>query len=157
MKPLESAIILVFNKKREVLFWINKYWFSKWIINWVWWKREKWETIEEAAVRELFEETWIKLNVQDIEKRVFFTTDFKDKKDWIWEVTIFSYEWFEWELKEKSDELELVWLNIDNIPFEKMYSNTKIRLTKLLKWEKYAEYNFDFDKDWKLLNYEITS
>ena len=83
------------------------------------------ESIEEAAVRELFEESSIKISVNDLEKvgeiAFIFPPELKDK-NWNQLVHVYFVKSFKGKPVE-TDEMKPEWFDIDNLPFEKMWSD----------------------------------
>jgi hypothetical protein len=141
--------VLVFNNKWQILMWIKKTWFGAWKCVFVWWKIEKWETIEECAIRELEEETWIKLNVSDIYKKWKNLDLYEEDEDSDWECNIVCSYNYKWEPQE-TEEIKPFWCDINGIPYEKMWEETPIWLPKILNWEN-VDYQFYFDKKQKLI------
>lgn len=148
----QCTLVLVFDEKDEILlcmkkrgFWVGKY-------NGAWWKVEDWETIAQGASRELFEETWVKISYEKLEKVWFFHFSFRNKPEWDQEVTLFISKNYSWKIEE-TEEMRPEWFNTNEIPFDKMWDDDKIWMPRILKWEK-VEYSFLFDEDWKVLEYE---
>lgn len=51
--------VLIENDK--IFLWEKKKWFAKWVLNWIWWKIDNGESIEDCMKREAQEEIWIKI------------------------------------------------------------------------------------------------
>jgi len=130
--------IMLAMKKRG--FWVWKY-------NWVWWKLEKWESIEEAMIREAKEEIWIK--VKNLEKVWVLNFYFDWKEDWNQSVYVFFIKDYTWEPLE-TEEMKPYWFEITKIPYNKMWEDDKIWLPSVLAWERSIKYDFYFDINWKL-------
>ena len=135
----------------EILLAMKKRGFWEGWYNWFWGKLEKWETIEQWMIREANEEIWI--NILEQEKVWILNFYFEEKKNWNQSVNIFFVTKFSWEIKE-SEEMKPYWFKLGNIPYDKMWEDDKIWLPKVLNWDKNIEYNFFFDKNGKLSNYE---
>jgi len=110
------------------------------------------ETIEEAAKRELEEETGIKANeLKEIGILNFYWVGIKEP---IWTVHVFSIENF-YGKERSSEEGELKWFDLSKIPYDEMWEDDKFWYPYLLN-KKYFVGNFYFTKNFeKLLNYEI--
>lgn len=46
------------------------------------------------------------------------------------------------------------WFNIDQIPYDEMWDDDKIWLPRVISGEN-VEYNFNFDENGKIINYEL--
>jgi 8-oxo-dGTP pyrophosphatase MutT (NUDIX family) len=110
------------------------------------------ETFEKAAERELEEETGIKANkLKEIGVLNFYWSGIEKP---IWIVHIFSVEDFYGEERE-SEEGELKWFDLSNLPFNEMCEDDKFWYPYLLS-KKFFVGNFYFTKNFeKLLRYEI--
>jgi 8-oxo-dGTP diphosphatase len=85
-------------------------------------KIEPGETIEAAAVRELEEETGIRISEQDVQKVGRLTFLFPARPDWGQVVHVFLVQAWDGEPVE-SAEMKPVWFKIDEIPFEDMWQD----------------------------------
>ncbi|NIO23314.1 MAG: NUDIX domain-containing protein [Candidatus Aenigmarchaeota archaeon] len=106
------------------------------------------ETVEEAALRELQEETGIRALPDDIRKVAELEFEFPSvpkENGWDQRVHVFLVEKWEGEASE-TEEMRPVWINIDNIPFEKMWADDKHWLPLVLQ-EKQVKANFVFKED----------
>lgn len=110
------------------------------------------ETPEEAAKREVFEETGLMIkNLFRRGKLNFYFTN-KTKPDWI--VYVFLTDSFSG-MPKGNKEGQLKWTNIKQIPYNKMWPDDRYWLPLLLKNKKFKG-DFWFDKKEKrLLGYEI--
>lgn len=145
MKQTTLSVII---KDWKILLCMKKRWFWEWFWNWAGWKLEKGETIEEAMIRELFEETWLKTDIDWIENIWLLKFRFLDKAEWNQDVNIFKINKWENEAIE-TEEMLPKWFNIDEIPYDKMWEDDKFWLPKVIAWEK-VEFEFNF-LDWKLV------
>jgi len=144
--------ILIENWK--IFLWEKKRGFAKWVLNWVLWKQEKWETIDECMIREANEEIWIEIDKKDLEYLGVLHFYFSD---WVanLDVHLYNIVKYTWKIIE-SDEIKPLWFDLDKIPYDKMWEDDKIWLPRILKWEKYVEYNFYFDKElWTMVKQEL--
>ena len=104
-------------------------------------KVEPGETIEDAAVREVAEETGLQAMI--LEKRGIIEFEFRDDPK-VLEVHIFKIENFKGEPAE-SEEMKPQWFNIDEIPFSQMWSDDHYWFPYFLKGRKFRG-RFLFDK-----------
>jgi len=96
-------------------------------------KREKGETIEQAAVRELFEEAQVKAT--EYCKVGELTYLFPKMKEW--DQVVHVYLVTEWEGEPRETlEMGVEWFSLKNIPFDKMWDNDKIWLPLVLEGKK---------------------
>jgi len=135
----------------NILLAMKKRWFWAGWYNWFWGKLEEWETIEQWMIREANEEIWI--NILKQEKVWVLNFYFEDKEDWNQSVNIFFIKDFTWDIKE-SEEMKPYWFKLEQIPYDKMWKDDKIWLPEVLGWAKDIEYDFFFDKNWKLSSYK---
>lgn len=134
--------ILLAMKKRG--FWVGLY-------NGVGGKLEKWETVQQAMIREANEEIWI--NVKDLEQVWVLNFYFDENPDWNQSVYVFFIRDYSWNIRE-TEEMKPYWFELDKIPFDKMWEDDKIWLPEVLSWARDIEYNFYFWKDWKLREFK---
>ncbi|MGC8812664.1 MAG: 8-oxo-dGTP diphosphatase [Candidatus Aenigmatarchaeota archaeon] len=110
------------------------------------------ETIQDCAMREVFEETGLKVSELKYHGVLNFFFGQRSKPDWI--VHVFSTSSFDGEIKE-SDAGVLKWFDIEKIPFERMWEDDKHWVPLLLKRKKFKCW-FYFDKDIKrLFDYKV--
>jgi len=141
-------------KDWKIFLWEKKRGFAKWVLNWVGWKQDKWESIEECMIREAKEEIWIDINKNDLEY-LWILHFYFDKKEMDQDVHLFNIIKYSWNIIE-SEEIKPYWFDLDSIPYDKMWEDDKVWLPRVLKWEKNIEYNFYFDKDnWKMIKSEL--
>jgi 8-oxo-dGTP diphosphatase/2-hydroxy-dATP diphosphatase len=108
------------------------------------------ETIEEAATRELFEESGIAS--RSLSKYGVVEFSWCDKPD-VLEVHIFEALQWDGEPTE-SDEMEPQWFSVDAIPFKKMWSDDSYWLPLFLARKKFVG-RFVFDEHDKVLEHEV--
>ncbi len=148
MKQTTLAVII---KDEKILLCMKKRGFGEWFWNWAGWKLEKWETIEEAMIRELEEETGLKTNLDSMETLWVLQFRFLDKADWNQDVNVFKINSWQNEPIE-TEEMLPKWFNISEIPYDMMWEDDKIWLPKVIAWEK-IEFEFQF-LDGKLVNHK---
>jgi len=134
--------ILLAMKKRG--FWV-------WLYNWIGGKLEKWETIQQAMIREAKEEIWIE--VKKLEKVWILHFYFDENQNWNQSVNVFFIKDYTWIVQE-TEEMKPYWFNINDIPYDKMWEDDKIWLSLVLQGEKDIEYKFYFWKNGKLRDFK---
>ena len=135
----QTTLIWLFNNKNQISLCMKKRWFWVWKLNWAWWKLNPWETVKECAVRELEEETWVKVDLSSVVHRWLLHFAFENKPEWDQETNLFTAK-YNWELFE-TEEMKPYWIDIDKIPYDKMCEDD-------------LEYSFLFDENGKILKYE---
>jgi 8-oxo-dGTP diphosphatase len=107
-------------------------------------KFEEGETAEECAVRETFEETSVKITkFEEVGRVVYDNLHYKDHVIREQMHVFFATEW-DGEPQD-SDELDLEWYALRDMPYEKMWSDTKEYLPGLLQGKK-LEAHFDYNE-----------
>ena len=132
----DRSQILLGRKKRG--FAVNKY-------NGFGGKVDSNETIEEAALRELFEETCVVSSTENLQKVGKLNFYFPVNKHWNQTVHVFLIEKWQNEPME-SEEMEPKWFNFDDLPFSQMWQDDLHWLPLVLKGKK-VEANFYFNED----------
>ncbi len=108
-------------------------------------KVEEGETIEEAAVRELYEEIGVHANITDLENMGNIKFYFNEKPDWNQQMHIYFINQWQGEPIE-SEEMAPKWYKKDQIPYEAMWIDDPHWLPKVLDGKK-IEGEFYFNKD----------
>ena len=105
---IKTVWVLVINQNKEVLLVCHKKW--AWHIEWIYWlpawRVEENESLEDSAVRELKEETWLYCEKQDLKmfEEVFYA-DIK-RSDWTiksFSLNVFSCDKYTWDLKSDNE------------------------------------------------------
>lgn len=110
------------------------------------------ETPEQAFIRETEEE--IMVTPVEFKERaiIWFDSFYKDKKVFypchVFVVTKWIGE------PQETDEIRPVWFDKNNLPFDKMFSDDKLWLERVLNGEQ-LECKFKFNEDFKLLDFSI--
>ena len=150
---MQQTTLAIMIKNRKIFLWEKKRWFAKGVLNWVWWKQEWCESIEECMIRETKEEIWI--DILEMEKIWVLHFIFpEEKKDWNQSVHLFLVKSWNWDIIE-TEEIRPFWFDLNKIPYDKMWADDEIWLPRILSWEKDIEYKFFFDwENWKILKWE---
>lgn len=142
MQPKHKILTLcIVLKNKKILLGMKKRGFGAGRWNGFGGKVEEGETIEGAALRELFEESGIK--AQDLKKAGIIEFEFQDDPK-ILEVHIFSASNFDGEPIE-SDEMRPQWFDFEKIPYDEMWSDDIYWLPLLIKGKKFKG-KFLFDR-----------
>ncbi|MFQ6009683.1 MAG: 8-oxo-dGTP diphosphatase [Candidatus Aenigmatarchaeota archaeon] len=145
---MRDATLCFLVKENQILLGMKKRGFGEGKFNGFGGKVGENETIEEAAVRELLEETSVKVDPSDLKKMAEITFYFpfapKEKK-WDQKVHVFFIDRWEGEPKE-SEEMSTVWTDTDKLPFEKMWKDDKHWIPVVLQ-NKRLRATFRFDRD----------
>ncbi len=149
---MKQTTLWVILERDKILLCMKKRGFWEGLWNWAWWKLEEWETIEQAMIRELEEETLLVAKEQDLESYWVLHFYFEKDESFNQDINLFLIKHTSWEAKQ-TDEMLPKWFNIDKIPYDSMWEDDIIWLPRVLAWEK-VEYNFYFWKDWKIDRYE---
>ena len=115
-------------------------------------KVEAGETIEQAAIRELQEESG--LFGRDADQVAVLEFRFEFKPSEVLEVHLFRVTEFEGELQE-SDEMKPEWFNQDSMPFDQMWGDDRYWFDLFLAGKKFKG-NFLFDNSEKIKKHQIT-
>jgi len=144
----ETTLVFLLNDQNQVLLWMKKRGHGEGKRNGFWWKLINNETIFDAAIRELQEESGISIQPSDLTRWwvVYFVFPDSPEKDQKCAVFLGKYSgWFE-----ESEEMSPMWWNIDEIPYDKMRDSDRVRLSKLLNWEAF-EIKFKIDNNEKTI------
>ena len=96
-------------------------------------KQEGNETLEETALRELYEEANVKGN--ELEQVAEITYTFPKNPEWDQIVSVYLLKKFEGEPQE-TEEMQPSWFDLDNLPYEQMWDNDKHWLPLVLSGKK---------------------
>lgn len=149
MRQTTLGMILVWEK---ILLCMKKRWFGKWLWNGAGGKCEPGETIEEAMIRELQEETGLLTTIGDLENMGVLHFYFDQNSDWNQDVNIFKIHDFTGEPIE-TEEMKPEWFDVSRIPYDEMWEDDRIWIPRMLAWEK-TEYDFYFWNDGKIREFK---
>jgi 8-oxo-dGTP diphosphatase len=139
--PIKENKILLGNKKRG---------FGKNKINGFGGKIEENETTEQAAIREVYEETQIKAKKENLKKVGKIDFVFPCNGNFNHQAYVYFIEDWEGTPKE-TEEMTCKWFDIDQIPFEKMWDADKHWMPFVLDNKKIDAY-FEFNSDNSTIN-----
>lgn len=115
-------------------------------------KFEQGESAKECAIRETFEESSVKVTqLEEVGRVVYDELLWKGKRERNLMHVFVATEW-EGEPQD-SDEMDLEWHTLRDIPYEKMWADTKEYLPALLRGEHFEAYfhyndNYEFTEHW---------
>jgi 8-oxo-dGTP diphosphatase/2-hydroxy-dATP diphosphatase len=113
-------------------------------------KIEPGETMEEAACRELFEESGVR--ALEIKPAGFIHFDLGGR-DFTMEVSLFRVTKYENE-PEETEEMKPQWFNYDDIPYDKMWADDKFWLTAFLEG-KDINGSFELDAENSIIRHKL--
>ncbi|MDI6855418.1 MAG: 8-oxo-dGTP diphosphatase [Candidatus Thermoplasmatota archaeon] len=111
------------------------------------------ELPEKCAVREVFEETGLRVNKLEKIGKLIFYTDENETPCWI--VYVFLTTDFSRKLKNNYFEGELKWFDEDNLPYDEMWEDDRIWVPLLLKRKKFVGRFYFSEKFEKMIDYKI--
>lgn len=140
-----TLCFLIKRESNEILLGFKKIGFGSGKYNGFGGKVKEGESIADAALRELFEESGV--TAFDIEKFGELTFLFKYKPEWDQLVHVFIAEQWSGEPVE-SNEMLPKWFNFNELPFEKMWQDDKHWVPQILADKKIkAEFTFGEDNE----------
>lgn len=143
MRP--TTLVFPIDEHNRILLGCKKRGFGQGKYNGFGGKIEPGETFRQCAVRELYEESGLVANPQDLECVALFDFQFSFDET----LTHISYTYvvrtFTGDVKE-TDEMESRWIPIDEIPYEHMWSGDREWIPQLLKGDKLVGI-IAFDRD----------
>lgn len=144
-----ATLVLLFNDKNQILLGMKKrgFWAGKW--NGFGWKPHGNETIKEAAIRELEEESGIDLEPGQIHELGLLHFFFEWKPEWNQDVYVFK-GYYAGNFKE-TEEMLPQWFDVNKIPYDKMRDDDKFWIPNLINNQNF-EMKFTFDENGKLLH-----
>lgn len=151
MEKIETCL-LILKKDNKLLMSEKKRGFGQGKINGVGGKLKENETPEEAMIRETKEEIDIDLEIIEKFGEINFIEYYKGNKENVLMHIFFGKEYKG--VPKESDEVRPIWINENEIPYEKMFSDDKYWLPIVLEGNKFKA-EFEFDENWNLLRQEI--
>ncbi len=152
-KNKPRTLVLLFNDKGQILLWKKKYGLGKGYWNGFGGKIEDGETIRQAAIRELQEESGILMQENDLELRAILKFNWLHNPVQNYDGIVYVGKYIGDDFVE-TEEMLPQWWNIDEIPYEQMWEDDKYWLPSLLAW-KYLEFQANFSDDTTMKDYTI--
>lgn len=152
-KNKPRTLVLLFNDNNQILLGKKKYWLGKGYWNGFGGKIEKGETIKQAAIRELQEESWVVLLEKDLKLQAVLRFNWIANPDQNYDGIVYTAR-YNWNDCIETDEMIPQWRDIDSIPYDQMWEDDKYRLPSLLVW-KYVKFQANFSDDITMQDYEI--
>jgi 8-oxo-dGTP diphosphatase/2-hydroxy-dATP diphosphatase len=144
--------LCIVRKDSQILLGMKKRGFGKGRWNGFGGKVSEGESIEQATVREIEEESGLQVRTQDIEKHGILTFHFENEAD-VLEVHIFFTTQYTGTPTE-TEEMLPAWFEISEIPYDDMWPDDRYWLPELLEG-KYFTGSFLFGKDTTILEKNI--
>lgn len=111
------------------------------------------EAPEKNVIREVFEETGLKINNPFYHGNQRFFLDGQDKLSF--SVHLFSTKDFSGEIRKTTDEGEVKWFDVGEIPYNEMWADDEFWMPLMLKGKKFdCDFFFNKTND-KIIKYEI--
>ena len=148
---LQTTHVYLFNSQGQLLLGMKKRWFGMGNRNGFGGKNHEGESIVQTALRELFEEADISLKEEDINKVWVLHFFYKAKPEWDQDVHIFSGI-YDGNFQETEEMKPQRW-NIQDIPYDTMREDDRIRLPKLINKLTPFDMTFIFNEQGKLADY----
>ncbi len=131
----KTLTLLIIHKDEKVLLGMKKRGFGVGRWNGFGGKVDKGESIEEAAKRELFEESGLAVDV--IEKMGGLDFSWQNKPDMVLQVHIFKVSDFSG-FPTETEEMKPEWFLVKDIPYQKMWADDKYWFPLLLEGKKFT-------------------
>lgn len=133
---MRDATLALIIKGNQILLGMKKRAFGKDKYNGFGGKVLENESIEQAAIRETFEESKIKIRIEDMVKVAEIEFYFPESKsDWNQIVHIYSVSNYEG-IPEESEEMTVQWFEIDKVPYSQMWETDSHWLPLILSGKK---------------------
>ncbi len=100
-------------------------------------KLKEGETILQGAVREIEEESGIRVQESDLDERGFIDFYFTDKEEWNQKVHIFRVMYAHDEPKDTDEMIQPTWFSFDAIPYKEMWPGDDAWIPLFLRGEKF--------------------
>lgn len=146
----QELTLTLITKDNQILLGLKKRGFGMGKYNGFGGKVEHGETIEEAAVREVFEES--NLELKNLKKIAVIDFAWQDKSQNL-KVHVFHSTNFSGQAEE-SEEMKPQWFTIKDIPYKKMWDDDRYWFPLFLKGKSFTA-NFLFDSKDKVIKHNI--
>lgn len=152
---LQECTLCFLVKEDKILLAMKKRGFGKGKWNGIGGKVKEGENVEQALVRETFEEIGVKpMNFKKVAVLDFLFPEAPEDINWNQQVNVFLVEEWEGEPTE-SEEMKPQWFSVDKLPFESMWNDDPLWLPRVLKGEILkCEFTFASDQE-TIKNYAI--
>ncbi len=147
---MKQATLWIITQWDNILLCMKKRWFGEWLLNGPGGKQKEWETLSQAMIREMNEETGLECDESDLTNTWVLHFLFEANSDWNQVVNLFRIQNFRWHPQE-TEEMKPMWFDASDIPYDKMWEDDYIWLPRVLNWE-YVEYKFYFGKDGSIVD-----
>ena len=147
---MQDAVLCIITKGNKILLMEKLRGFGKGLISAPGGKIDKGETPEQAAIREVKEE--VNVDVSNLKHHGNIDFYSGNSKEWI--VHVFSTKNVKGRIKNTEEGIP-EWIEINKIPYDKMWADTKQWIPAVLKGKKFNA-TFHFDKNWdKMSSFRI--
>jgi mutator protein MutT len=152
---LQECTLCFLIKENQILLAMKKRGFGMGKWNGIGGKVQEGENLEQALVRETFEEIGVKpISFKKVAVLDFLFPEAPEDINWNQQVSVFLVE--KWEGKPtESGEMKPQWFSVDRLPFESMWNDDPLWLPRVLKGEILkGEFTFASDQE-TIKNYSI--
>lgn len=151
-----TLCVLVRKETSEILLGMKKRGFGSGRWNGFGGKKSSQETIEEAAVRELYEEAGVSVSVPLLKKAAELTFYFSQKPEW--NQIVYVYLIAQWDgLPRESEEMKPEWFKVSAIPYSQMWPDDKYWLPLVLEGKKVTATFYFGDDNESIIDYKLSS
>jgi ADP-ribose pyrophosphatase YjhB (NUDIX family) len=151
---MENTLTLCFIRDGDsILLGMKKRGFGEGKWNGLGGKLKEGETLEEAVVREVYEESGLVIEVCSDDKAGVIDFVYKNSQDGTHEVHIYTVDSYRGRLVE-TEEIRPKWYKISEIPYEESWEDDKYWLPLLLAGKKFKG-EFIFNEDKKLITHTL--
>lgn len=147
MKEMTLCILIRENPATEVLLGFKKVRFGAGKYTGFGGRVEPGESVEAAAIRELYEETGIRILEKDLQRVGLLTFTFPVKPSWSQVVHLYLSRTWDG-IPEESEEMVPAWFPLDKIPYDHMWHDATYWLPLILDGERIrARFTFKADNE----------
>jgi len=133
--PLRQSTICILVKNQQILLAMKKRGFGAGKWNGYGGKAQPEEDIKDAAVRELTEESGLKVKSQDLNLAARINFIYNNKPEWDQDISIFLIKNWEGEAVE-TEEMKPQWYSFEQIPYDEMWVDDRLWLPRVLAGQK---------------------